>query len=86
VGTVVKTGEADDPIGVMTVLGLQRYKGKAFLGELRDFLLEKCESKELQQKLEQVGGGGFGALSATSGALLPLLLLLLLRNACSWSR
>jgi protein BCP1 len=53
VGTVVKTGEADDPIGVMTVLNLQRYKDKAFLEQLKEFLLEKCEAKELQEKLKQ---------------------------------
>jgi hypothetical protein len=54
VGTVVKTGEADDPIGVMTVLSLQRYRAKECLGQLRDFLLEKCEGEELQAKLKQV--------------------------------
>lgn len=52
-GTVVKTGEADDPIGVMTMLNLQRYKDKAFLEQLKEFLLEKCEAKELQEKLKQ---------------------------------
>jgi hypothetical protein len=63
VGTVVKTGEADDPIGVMTVLSLQRYRDRPFLGQLREFLLEKCEAAELQGKLKQVRLGRLGRLA-----------------------
>jgi hypothetical protein len=37
----------------MTVLNLQRYKGKQFLEQLLEFLLAKCEAKELQDKLKQ---------------------------------
>lgn len=59
---MVKTGEADDPVGVMTALSLQRYQAKPFLAELLAFLTEKCDSEQLKARLKQVGklwvGGG----------------------------
>ncbi|KAH7421642.1 hypothetical protein KP509_13G069000 [Ceratopteris richardii] len=38
VGTVIKTGEDESPLGVITVLNLGRYKGKSCLLNIYDFL------------------------------------------------
>lgn len=54
VGTVVKTAETDDPIGVATVLNLTRHSTLGSLKELKEFILKQCPSKELKAKLEEV--------------------------------
>ncbi len=57
VGTVVKTGEDDDPIAVMTALNTQRYRGTDFAKQIRGFLLGKCGDEGVRRQFEQVGGG-----------------------------
>lgn len=52
VGSVIKCGEEDDPVGVSTVLALGRYGDAAPLQELRTFLL--AAAGEYRQRLEQV--------------------------------
>lgn len=47
-GTVVKAGEEEDPIGVLTVLNTQRYRALESLKQIRNFLEKNCadESKK----------------------------------------
>ena len=54
VGTVVKTAETDDPIGVATVLNLSRHSTLRGLQDLKAFLLNHCPTKELQAGLNEV--------------------------------
>lgn len=54
VGTVVKTSEADDPIGIITVLNLQRYSTAGCLQEIEKFLLKHCKDADVEAKLEKV--------------------------------
>jgi hypothetical protein len=54
VGTVVKTAETDDPIGVATVLNLARHSTLGSLKELKEFMLKHCPSMDLRAKLEKV--------------------------------
>ncbi|PRW58681.1 p21-carboxy-terminal region-binding [Chlorella sorokiniana] len=51
VGSVIKCGEEDDPIGVSTVLPLGRHGGAKPLQELRAFLL--AAAGDCRQRLEQ---------------------------------
>lgn len=55
VGSVVKCGEEDDPIGVSTVLPLSVHRGAAPLQQLRAFLA--AAAGEHRQRLEQVRRG-----------------------------
>ena len=55
VGSVVKCGEEDDPIGVSTVLNLARHGASQPLQELRTFLLAAAGGH--RGKLDQVTGG-----------------------------
>lgn len=55
VGTVVKTAETDDPIGVATVISLSRHSTLSSLEELKSFMSKHCLTKELRAKLEEVG-------------------------------
>jgi len=42
VGTVVRTGEDEDPIGVMTVLNTHQHKQQPFLQQIRQYMVDKC--------------------------------------------
>jgi hypothetical protein len=53
VGSVIKCGEEDDPIGVSTVLNLARHADATPLRQLRDFLLAAAGSTH-RRRLEQV--------------------------------
>ena len=53
VGSVIKCGEEDDPIGVSTVLPLSQHGDAKSLQELRIFLL--AAAGDCKQRLEQVG-------------------------------
>lgn len=57
VGTVVKTGEDEDPVAVMTVLNTQRYKQLECMQQIRAFLEARLPEGELRQQLSKVGGG-----------------------------
>lgn len=52
---MVKTGEDDDPIAVMTALSTKRYADKAFMQQAKDFLLKKCPDEGQRQHFQQVG-------------------------------
>jgi hypothetical protein len=52
VGSVIKCGAEDSPIGVSTVLNLQRHGAAKPLQELRAFLL--AGAGDCRQRLEQV--------------------------------
>ena len=54
VGTVVKTAETDDPIGVATVLNLSRHSTLGGLQDLKAFLLKHCPTNELSASLKEV--------------------------------
>ncbi|WIA22012.1 hypothetical protein OEZ85_004365 [Tetradesmus obliquus] len=51
VGTVVRTGEDEDPIAVMTVLNTQQHKQAGFLQQIRQYVLGKCKDAALKDKL-----------------------------------
>ncbi|KIY96067.1 putative Protein BCCIP like protein [Monoraphidium neglectum] len=53
VGTVVKSGEDDDPIAVMTALSTRRYAGRPFMGQVRDYVLRKCGDEELRRRFQE---------------------------------
>jgi hypothetical protein len=59
IGTVVKTGEDDDPIAVMTALNTQQYKSSPFMQAIKQFLVARCPKGKQQQDhaqlLQQVG-------------------------------
>jgi hypothetical protein len=60
VGTVVKSGEDDDPIAVMTALSTRRYAGRPFMGQVRDYVLRKCGDEELRRRFQEVRLAGTG--------------------------
>lgn len=53
-GTVVRTGEDEDPIAVMTVLNTQQHKGSGFMAHIRDHMLAKCKDAAVKQQLSKV--------------------------------
>lgn len=57
VGTVIKCGEDDDPIGVCTVLSLRQHSQLKSLAEFKSFLLAHCPDKGGKQALEKVSKG-----------------------------
>ena len=57
---MIKTGEGDDPIGVLTVLSTHGSGAAAkALQEFRAFLLRSIKDAEDQEKLRAVSSGGF---------------------------
>lgn len=54
VGTVVRTGEDEDPIGVMTVLNTQQHKQQPFMGQIKQYVLGKCKDAAVKEKLSKV--------------------------------
>jgi hypothetical protein len=54
VGTVVRTGEEEDPIAVMTVLNTQQHKQAGFMGQIRQYVLAKCKDASVKEKLTKV--------------------------------
>lgn len=53
VGTVVKTAEDVDPIGLLTVLALARHRELTCLRQLLAFLRQRCPDKAAEQRLLQ---------------------------------
>lgn len=51
VGTVVKSGEDEDPIGVVSPLNLQRYRDLEALQQIGQHLLEHCSDAKRKQQL-----------------------------------
>ncbi|CAD7704099.1 unnamed protein product [Ostreobium quekettii] len=56
VGSVVKTGQESDPVGVISVLNIQRYSSLGCIAELKGFILSHCpgqggEKEQLSQVL-----------------------------------
>ncbi|KAG6551356.1 hypothetical protein Mapa_007142 [Marchantia paleacea] len=52
VGTVVKTSNDDNPIGILTALNLARYKDRACMKEIYQYLWKNSNGKAERQKLE----------------------------------
>lgn len=65
VGSVIKCGEEDDPIGVSTVLSLARHGAAQPLKELRAFLLAAAGGH--RERLEKVGAPGLEWRGAALG-------------------
>ena len=55
VGTIVKSGDHGEPIGVLSVLNTQRYKDLQCLKEIRIYLTKNCKAKSIYAALEKVG-------------------------------
>ena len=53
---MVKAGEDEDPLAVMTVLNTTVYKDKEFMTQVLKFLEAKCSDSKLQGRLREVGG------------------------------
>ncbi|KAL2635321.1 hypothetical protein R1flu_006800 [Riccia fluitans] len=54
VGTVLKTSEDENPIGVLTVLNLARYKDQRSMHDIHRYLLENCCVKSVRERLEAI--------------------------------
>ena len=54
VGTVVKSGDHGEPVGVLTVLNTHRYKALQCLKEIKSYILKNCKSAEKKASLEAV--------------------------------
>lgn len=54
VGSVVKTGEDGDPIGIISVLNLHKHSNMTFVKELKSHLRCKCPDKESQKEIDRV--------------------------------
>lgn len=57
VGTVIKCGEEEDPIGVSTVFNLQQYSRLKSLSEVKDFLAAHCPVTDDKAHLDEVNCG-----------------------------
>jgi protein BCP1 len=55
VGTVVKSGEDEDPIGVASVLSLHRYRDLNCLQQISAHVVQHCSDAKLKQQLTSVG-------------------------------
>ena len=54
VGTVVKSADGSDPIGLLSVLNTQRYKDLGALAQIRNYLIQNCTNNETKTALQQV--------------------------------
>lgn len=54
VGTIVKSGDHGDPVGVLTVLNTNRYKSLKFMLDIKAYLLKHCKLPSTKQDLETV--------------------------------
>ena len=54
VGTVVKSGDHGDPVGVLSVLNTKRYEALQSLKEIKAYLLRHCKSDSTKASLESV--------------------------------
>ncbi|KAL3692542.1 hypothetical protein R1sor_006193 [Riccia sorocarpa] len=52
VGTVIKTSDDDNPIGILTAFNLARYKDLRCMEEIHKFLLKNCSERSTNEKLE----------------------------------
>lgn len=52
VGTVLKTGSDGDPVGVVSVMNLQRHADVSFLKELRSHLKRRCQDQDTVHVLD----------------------------------
>jgi hypothetical protein len=68
VGTVVRTGEDEDPIAVMTVLNTQQHKQAGYMQQIKAHMMDNCKDAAVKQQISKVGcdtvgcnnGGGGG--------------------------
>lgn len=51
---MVKTGEGEDPVGIISVLNIHRYKGLACLADIKEFMLQNCSKQDCKDKLAEV--------------------------------
>lgn len=65
VGTVLKTAEDEDPIGMVTALPLRRYGSLACLNQILDFLTSKCKAKSTREALSKAWDADGTALLLT---------------------
>jgi len=54
VGTVVRTGEEEDPIAVMTALNTQQHSTAGFMKQIKQYMLSKCQDAAVKQQLSKV--------------------------------
>lgn len=53
VGTVVKSGDHGEPIGVFSALNTQRYRDLQCLKEIKTYLSKNCKSQSTQAALDK---------------------------------
>ena len=53
VGTIVKSGDHGEPIGVLSALNTQRYKDLQCLKEIRTYLTRNCKAESKKAALEK---------------------------------
>lgn len=71
----MRTGEDEDPIGVMTVLNTQQHKQQPFMGQIKDFMLSKCKDAAVKERISKVSSepplkGHVGMLLVEGSAML----------------
>ena len=54
VGSVIKTGEDGDPLGLVTVLNTQRYSGLQYMQQILEFLQHNAPTPTDASRLQQV--------------------------------
>jgi hypothetical protein len=57
VGTVVRTGEDEDPIAVMTVLNTQQHSKAAYMQQIKQHMLAHCKDAAVKEQLTKVCAG-----------------------------
>lgn len=77
-GTVVKSGDDEDPIGVFTALNTTRYAEMQSLADTKQYLLEHCSEEGTRAKISAVRlrtcHRGFACVLLTAQTLSPTLL------------
>lgn len=57
---MVKTGEDDDPIAVMTALNTRRHRAAAFARQVKEFLLGRAPDEATRKQFAEVRRGRRG--------------------------
>eukprot|EP00879_Flechtneria_rotunda_P000963 GHRR01001096.1.p1 GENE.GHRR01001096.1~~GHRR01001096.1.p1 ORF type:complete len:345 (+),score=133.81 GHRR01001096.1:233-1267(+) len=53
VGTVVRTGEDEDPVAVMTVLNTQQHQQQEYMGQVKQYIMSKCEDAAIKGQISK---------------------------------
>ena len=55
VGTVLKSAEDADPIGVLTVFNIAKHRDDDCIKQIKDYAMEKCENELLKSQFREAG-------------------------------